>query len=180
MQKYKTKINEQEKEALIGFHAITGSDYISSIFRKGKRKCMETVKCLCDSWDVSELILKNTFAPFILHKNKTLNPARAEICTKKHADKNKIIDLSFLPQRESTLLLHVMRANYKAKLWKTRLDLDFTLPRIQNHGWLDSGTIQSVEEVLPEGYGDCLIWARKKLHARISDTETDSESEDNI
>ena len=33
------KINEQGKEALIGFHAITGNDYISSFFGKGKRKC---------------------------------------------------------------------------------------------------------------------------------------------
>ena len=32
----KMKINEQEKEALIGFHAITGNDYVSSFFGKGK------------------------------------------------------------------------------------------------------------------------------------------------
>ena len=35
----KMKIHEQEKEALIGFHAITGNDYILSFFGKGKRKC---------------------------------------------------------------------------------------------------------------------------------------------
>ena len=32
----KMKINGQEKEALIGFHAITGNDYVSSFFGKGK------------------------------------------------------------------------------------------------------------------------------------------------
>ena len=35
----KIKIKEQGKEALIGFHAITGNDYLSSLFGKGKRKC---------------------------------------------------------------------------------------------------------------------------------------------
>ena len=38
------KINEQEKKALTGFHAITGNDYISSFFRKGKRKCVGLYK----------------------------------------------------------------------------------------------------------------------------------------
>ena len=52
----KMKINEQEKEALIGIHAITGNDHISSVFGKGKRKCVETAKCLGDSWDVSEAL----------------------------------------------------------------------------------------------------------------------------
>ena len=50
------KINEQDKEALTGFHAITGNVYVSSFFRKGKRKCVETVKCLGDSWEVSEAL----------------------------------------------------------------------------------------------------------------------------
>ena len=33
------KINEQEKEALTAFHAITGNDYILSFFGKIKPKC---------------------------------------------------------------------------------------------------------------------------------------------
>ena len=62
------------------------------------------------------LILKNTFAPFIMQKNKTVNPERAEVFTEKHTNENKIIDLSILPLREWTLLLHIKRANYVAKL----------------------------------------------------------------
>ena len=52
----KIKINEQEKVALTGFHAITGNGYILSFFEKGKGKCVETLKCLGDSWDVSEAL----------------------------------------------------------------------------------------------------------------------------
>ena len=36
-------MNENEKDALLGFHAFSGNDYISGFFRKGKSrgwKCM--------------------------------------------------------------------------------------------------------------------------------------------
>ena len=80
-------------------------------------------------------------------------------------------------QCESTLLLQVKRANYVAKLWKACLDLDFTLPNVQNHGWLDSGTIQWVEEVFPEDYRGWLNMDTEEITCG-SDTETDSESDD--
>ena len=115
-----------------------------------------------------------------MQKNKTVNPGRAEIFTKKHANENKIIDLPILLPCESTLLLQVKRVNYVAKLWKTCLDLDLTLPSLQNHGWLDSGAMQWVEEVFLEDYCDCLNMHTEEI-AYYSDTETDSESDnDNI
>ena len=51
-----------------------------------------------------------------MQKNKTVNPGRTEIFTKKHANENKIIDLLILPPCESTLFLHIKRGNYVAKL----------------------------------------------------------------
>ena len=100
------------KKILSRFHAITENDYVLSFTGKGKCKYAgkkmisknffkKTVKCLGDSWGLS---VYNA-------KNKTVNPARAEIFTKKYANENKIIDLPFLPPCESTLLLHVKRAN---------------------------------------------------------------------
>ena len=47
-----------------------------------------------------------------MQKNKTVNPGTAEIFTGKHAHEKKIIDSSTVPPCESTLLLHVKRANY--------------------------------------------------------------------
>ena len=110
-------------------------------------------------------------------KNKTFNPAVAEIFTEKYANENKIIDFSFLPPCESTLLLHVKLANYVTKLSKTCLGRNFTLPNIQNHGWLDSGAIQWVEEVFPEDYRDCLNMDNEEI-SYSSDAKTDFETED--
>ena len=84
--------------------------------------------------------------------------------------------MSILPPCEWTLLLHVKHVNYVAKLWKTFLDLDFTLLNTQNHGWLDSGAIQWVEEVFLEDYRDCLNLDTEEI-ACDSDSETDSESD---
>ena len=86
--------------------------------------------------------------------------------------------MSFLPPCESTLLLHVKRADYRVKLWKTCLDLDFNLPNIQSRGCLDSGAIEWVNEVLPEDYRDYLNMDTEEI-GYGSDTETDSESDDN-
>ena len=57
------------------------------------------------------------------------------------------------------------------------IDRDFTLPNIQNHGWLDSGDIQRVEETFPEDYRDCLNMDTEGI-AYGSDTEKGSESDD--
>ena len=48
----KMKIHDQKKEALIGFHAITGNDYILSFFGKGKCNCW---KKLCQKISLWEL-----------------------------------------------------------------------------------------------------------------------------
>ena len=33
------KMDENHRDALIGFHSITGTDYTSAFFRKGKKRC---------------------------------------------------------------------------------------------------------------------------------------------
>ena len=35
-------IDTDKKTALIGFHAFTGNDYVSSILRRSKKACLET------------------------------------------------------------------------------------------------------------------------------------------
>ena len=38
------ELSTEEKKALIGFHAFTGNDYVSSFFGKGKLKCWDMLK----------------------------------------------------------------------------------------------------------------------------------------
>ena len=44
MQPSLSELCEEEKVAIIGFHAFTGNDYVSSFFRKGKKTCWKVAK----------------------------------------------------------------------------------------------------------------------------------------
>ena len=62
-------INEDQKKSLVGFHAFTGNDYISSFFRKSKPTCwnvlnknrifIESINQLGEDWniDMSDTII---------------------------------------------------------------------------------------------------------------------------
>ena len=57
-------MDEEKKLALLGFHATTGNDYVSSFFRRGKEKSWKILEKfsrfmtmfarLGDTWDLSE------------------------------------------------------------------------------------------------------------------------------
>ena len=38
------ELNSEQREALIGYHAFTGNDYVASFFRKGKKTCWKIAK----------------------------------------------------------------------------------------------------------------------------------------
>ena len=60
----KIQISDDLKKCLIGFHAFTGNDYVSSFFRKGKSTCYKVMKgnnefreafaSLGDNWNITE------------------------------------------------------------------------------------------------------------------------------
>ena len=132
------KIGEQEKEALIEFQAITGNDCHSlekENANAGKKMISkdffkETVKCLGDSRDVFVALFLNIeeFICAIYNaKNKTVNPTRAEEFTEKYSNENKII--------VSYITSSCKMCKLCAKLWKTCLHCDFTLPTQHSRLW---------------------------------------------
>ena len=77
------------KEALIGFHAFTGNDYVSSFFRKGKEACWKIVENnpkFCEafqllgvSWNLTDSVfnLLEKFVCFLYgYKKKSVNSVR--------------------------------------------------------------------------------------------------------
>ena len=52
----------------------------------------------------------------------------------------KIIDMALLPSCKSVLLLHMKRANYVAKIWKSSLTCWLESDGITEHGWLPDGS----------------------------------------
>ena len=54
---------------------------------------------------------------------------------KKHAEENKVIDLSALPPRRNVLRIHSERANFVAKIWRSSLKNKIDEESFVNHGW---------------------------------------------
>ena len=62
---------------------------------------------------------------------------------------NKIIDLSTLPPCQSTLYLHIKRANYVAKVWKSCTREDYYNNDISEYGWYADGKFNGWKKYSP-------------------------------
>ena len=115
-------LSDEIKRCVLGFHAFTGNDYISSFFRKGKAICWKIVEkyprfvstftSLGLSWDLTAEIVDAVEDYVCLlygSKKKRVNVARSEMFERKHVNQRKVIDISHLPPCQSTLLLHSRR-----------------------------------------------------------------------
>eukprot|EP00111_Clytia_hemisphaerica_P022210 TCONS_00065262-protein len=105
-------LTSEQQNALIGFHAFTGNDYVSCFFRKSKQICWGKMNDqdkddwtalfgnLGDSWEISEDQISN-FEKYICHlyssKKSNINDARFQIFEKKHLKSKQVADLSLLP-----------------------------------------------------------------------------------
>ena len=99
------KITEPEREQLVRFHAITEMIIYCHILGKGNENAekndiknffKETIKFLLDHPKVLFIDIEEYICAIYNARNKTANPARAEIFIKKYSNENKIIDLLVL------------------------------------------------------------------------------------
>ena len=148
------ELNEKQKKALIGFHAFSGNDYISAFFRKGKQICwkkilesedfVDTFIELGNSWDLGDQLQVNIekyVCNLCSSKKSNINEARFQIFEKKQLRSKQITDLSILPPCKRTLVFHLTRENYVAKLWKSSGTAMADLPSPCENGWHDDGKI---------------------------------------
>ena len=78
-------ISDKQRSVVIGFHAFTGNDYVSSFFRKGKKRCWKVAiknslflaafAKLGDHWNLEEqvtLTLEEYFVAYLVQKRNLL------------------------------------------------------------------------------------------------------------
>ena len=157
---------ESEKKCLIGFHAFTGNDYISSFFRKGKTACWKIVwknskfASLGCSWNLQDNAfngLEEYFCYLYGFRKKDVNYVRHELFQRTYSRDNKIIDLSLLPPFQSTLKLHALRANVVAKIWKSADETNVDIPDAALEGCDRNLQIHLLDNAFPENVIDILI-----------------------
>ena len=133
-------------KGLIGMHAFTGCDSISSFAGKGKvcslrlltsdKYVLETFMELGNEWSVSELLMEKVEAvTCLIYAPKTscthVNDLRYSLfCAKKGE-----IESHQLPPSRDCLKQHTKRANYQAAIWKCSLHQCPNIPSPVGNGW---------------------------------------------
>ena len=186
-----TTLDSNKKKALIGLHAFSGNDYISSFFRIGKvavRKAMlkkdefiNLFAYLGSSFQIPEDSMKG-LEKFVcaLYRNQRISSVN-EMCynifVQKFEKEKKIIDLSLLPPCQTNLELHIKRANYVAAIYRQADHLNLALEDPRNHGWDDKGNVVWSNICYPEDISE-LLFDRNEANDDESDFEASSDFED--
>ena len=139
------ELEEPILSSLIGFHALTGNDFVSSFFRKGKKKCFgifekkfkvqKALMLLGDSCELKEDVftpLEEYVCALYGSKKKKVDEVRYDIFYKKYSNENKTVDMSILPPCQSVLKLLVLRACYVSAMWKKSVEAKPILPSISS------------------------------------------------
>lgn len=130
-------------DSLIGLHAMTGCDSVSSFNGKGKKTVYQLVKrnpsaqaamqLLGSSFEMTpeKFAAGESFACLLYGETgEDINECRyRKFCTKASSSSN-------LPPCRSSLQQHIMRANFVAKTWKSALSAVIEMARPDRNGWL--------------------------------------------
>ena len=131
-------------KALIGLHALTGCDTVSAFAAKGKwrplqmiaknQTFVETMKDIGKEWSLGDETFKGT-EEFVCNlygkKCTSVHSLRYEL----HCAKGSKIEPEALPPCQSSLRLHVSRANYLAAMWRRATEACPDIPLPHGHGW---------------------------------------------
>ena len=160
--------------SLIGFHAFSGNDFVSSFFRRGKNTCFkllegssrfkEAFSQLGSSWDlpdhVHEQLQSFVVRLYGIRKAIGVDEARYKLFKKKFDNEEKTVDMSTLPPCESVLRLHCERANYLAAIWKRATTSQSLIPDAVHFGWNPDKSIMWVADIFPEEVESILLDSR--------------------
>ena len=106
-------IDDQLIRALTGFHSVTGNNYVSSFFKKGKQMCwkalqknlnfVEAFSLLGENWSVDvddgtmPVLQQYVCTRYGYPREKSVNVVRSKLFEKKYTKGGKVIDMALLP-----------------------------------------------------------------------------------
>ena len=184
------ELSESKCAAVLGLHAFSGNDYISSFFKKGKEKCWK----LMEKYEKFETCFANFGSESMLQENdfhilqefvsllygvkaKSSDEARWKIFQQKHLKESKITDLSLLPPCDAVLRLHSTRANAVAYLWRNSNNPLIEFPSLEESGWTSTGEVFWMMDSFPVDVEELLTSEYDSDEAEESNDEDESSDE---
>lgn len=129
-------------DALAGFHALTGCDTTSSFYGKGKKAMLnlllkepihiQSLALIGRQFELPELStgIEKYVCSMYNDPSSSVNEARYKLFrTGTSSDRS-------LPPNQDALKLHVMRANYQCKIWRSAIESKINCPSPHNYGWI--------------------------------------------
>ena len=179
----------EKKRCLIGLHAFTGNDYVSSFFKKGKALCWKvlqqnerfvmTFTLLGSSWQIEERTIDDLEEYVCLLygcRQKKVNEARKHLFDRKYLNKEKIIDISLLPPCQSALKLHILGANVVARIWNCAGESMVEMPDLTEHGWHSDLTTKWIEQAFPNEVEEILLQCDDEMSFEEEEESDDDSS----
>jgi hypothetical protein len=161
----------EKRKALVGLHAFSGNDYVSSFFRKGKKafwktmlKRQEYIRLFAELGNspqvpdpISQDLESFVCALYGSHTMSSVNKLRHKIFLQRFEKEKKVIDISLLPPCETNLKLHIIRANYVASIFRKANHLIIDLDEPTNHGWDERWEVIWSSVCFPDDVSELLI-----------------------
>ena len=177
-------LSPDQRRALLGMHAFSGNDYVSSFFRKGKLAVWKTVtknnafvelfSSLGTEVTVSEELVRRlewfVCSLYGYPRIQSVNEARRKVFWDRFHKEKKIIDLSLMPPCSSNLRYHIMRANYVAYIFRHAGQLQMDLESPDGHGWNADGNVVWSDICYPQEI-DALLAATDSENSSCPDDE---------
>ena len=128
---------------------IIGCDSVSSFAGKGKTKAFKLLKdnaryvrgfmALGDSWDINDELF-NVLEEFVCDLYGKKNRSSVDLLRYQlHCVKGGSVEPELLPPCRSSLMLHVLRANYQTGIWRRAIIALPDTPSPHGQGWEVTG-----------------------------------------
>ena len=181
-------LSERHQKALVGFHAFTGNDYVSSFMRKTKKlwkkvdgdEFMIDFFCKLGNENLTNDLYKNAEKCVCkLYGNNLLenvNDLRSKLYWNFVKKNGKVPDLSLLPPCSSSLKKHTARSHYIASIWKKAFIPYQNIDTFSNFGWFPDGKIDWIDRAYPENVE--LLFSEKNSQETSDEQDCEDEEDD--
>lgn len=173
----RNQLGHDTANALIGLHAFTGCDAVSSFSGKGKKTvyqllkkseiCREAMTALGASFVVDEKLIKlcERFTCLLYgYEGTDINIARFK------AFISRAGATQMMPPCHNSLIYHIQRANYVAAIWRNAHLPKISQPSPTDHGWIDKDGAYHIKwhsgEIAPPNILKTIFCACKKSHCK--------------
>ena len=162
-----SEMSTKQRKALLGMHAFSGNDFVSSFFRMGKQAVWKAIlkndafASFGDEIAPSDGVVEELdkfVCCFYGHPHlKSVNDARRKVFWQKFNKDKKIVDLSLMPPCKTNLKLPHLESKLRSLLFRQADHLVMNLESPEGYGWNADGKVIWSNVSYPDEMNELLL-----------------------